>query len=239
MRFGFSAGLWVSCFAASAMMALPGPLLAQESTPPAVQQPEAAPTKPAPAPTPEPAKPAAAPEPAQPTPNPAPTQAAPVPSDSTATPPAAPAPTSPAAPQATKTIYGAWTDVCGSADGTAEKRCVMIQSVVSQERPEMQISVAISKTAGTKSALLRVQAPLSVLLPNGLGLYVDGNDIGNAYFARCFADGCYAEVVLEDQLLTQLRKGATATFTVFQTQEEGIGIPVDLKGFADGYDALP
>ena len=103
----------------------------------------------------------------------------------------------------------------------------------------MQISVAISKTPGTKNALLRVQAPLSVLLPNGLGLYVDGNDIGNAYFARCFADGCYAEVVVEDQLLTNLRKGTTATFTIFQTQEEGIGIPVDLKGFADGFDALP
>lgn len=103
----------------------------------------------------------------------------------------------------------------------------------------MQISVAISKTPGSKNGLLRVQAPLSILLPNGLGLYVDGNDIGNAYFARCFSDGCYAEVALDEKLLEQLRKGSTATFTIFQTQEEGIGIPVDLKGFADGYDALP
>lgn len=103
----------------------------------------------------------------------------------------------------------------------------------------MQLSVAVSKMPGGKSGLLRVQAPLSVLLPNGLGLYVDGADIGNAYFARCFSDGCYAEVVLEDALLGTLRKGSSATFTVFQTQEEGIGIPVDLKGFAQGYDALP
>jgi invasion protein IalB len=233
MRFGFSAGLWVSCFAASAMMALPGPLLAQESTPPAAQQPAAA----QPSPTPEPAKPAPSTPAAQPAPGPAPAQPTPPPTTSDLS--TAPPPTSPAAPSATKTVYGAWTDVCGSPDGSAEKRCVLIQSVVSQERPEMQISVAISKTPGSKNALLRVQAPLSVLLPNGLGLYVDGNDIGNAYFARCFSDGCYAEVVLEDQLLTQLRKGATATFTVFQTQEEGIGIPVDLKGFAEGYDALP
>ena len=103
----------------------------------------------------------------------------------------------------------------------------------------MQLSVAISKNPDGKTGLLRVQAPLSVLLPNGLGLYVDGTDIGNAYFARCFSDGCYAEVVLEDALLGTLRKGSSATFTVFQTQEEGIGIPVDLKGFAQGYDALP
>ncbi|MBO9629965.1 MAG: invasion associated locus B family protein, partial [Shinella sp.] len=46
-------------------------------------------------------------------------------------------------------------------------------------------------------------------------------------------------VVLEDELLKTFRSGATATFIVFQSPEEGIGIPVDLKGFGEGYDALP
>jgi len=45
--------------------------------------------------------------------------------------------------------------------------------------------------------------------------------------------------VLEDELLKTFRSGAQATFIVFQTPEEGIGIPVDLKGFAEGFDALP
>ena len=87
--------------------------------------------------------------------------------------------------------------------------------------------------------ILRVLAPLGVLLPNGLGLNVDGKDIGRAYFVRCFQDGCYAEVILEKQLLDTLKTGQAATFIVFQTPEEGIGIPVDLKGFADGFAALP
>ena len=56
---------------------------------------------------------------------------------------------------------------------------------------------------------------------------------------RCFQDGCYAEVILEKQLLDTLKTGKSATFIVFQTPEEGIGIPVDLKGFADGFAALP
>jgi invasion protein IalB len=30
-----------------------------------------------------------------------------------------------------------------------------------------------------------------------------------------------------------------ATFIIFQTPEEGIGIPISLKGFAEGYDTLP
>jgi invasion protein IalB len=56
---------------------------------------------------------------------------------------------------------------------------------------------------------------------------------------RCFDDGCYAEVILEEPLLTTLREGDLATFIVFQTPEEGIGIPVELEGFDEGYAALP
>ncbi len=40
-------------------------------------------------------------------------------------------------------------------------------------------------------------------------------------------------------LIDTLSTGKAATFIVFQTPEEGIGIPVDLKGFADGFAALP
>ncbi len=46
-------------------------------------------------------------------------------------------------------------------------------------------------------------------------------------------------MVLEDELLKTFRSGAGATYIVFQSPEEGIGIPVDLKGFGKGYDALP
>ncbi len=42
--------------------------------------------------------------------------------------------------------------------------------------------------------LLRVVAPLNVLLPAGLGLKVDDADIGRAGFVRCLPNGCVAEV---------------------------------------------
>ena len=43
----------------------------------------------------------------------------------------------------------------------------------------------------------------------------------------------------EDKLVEQLKTGKTATFIIFQTPEEGIGIPVSLSGFAQGFDSLP
>ena len=140
---------------------------------------------------------------------------------------------------AVKSAHGAWSMVCETPAGAANEQCALMQNVVAQDRSEVGLSVVVLRTADGKSEIMRVLAPLGVLLPNGLGLNVDGKDIGRAYFVRCFQDGCYAEVILEGQLLEDLKKGTTATFIVFQTPEEGIGIPVDLSGFSDGYAKIP
>jgi invasion protein IalB len=138
-----------------------------------------------------------------------------------------------------KSTHGAWSIICDTPAGASAEQCAMMQNVIAEDRPEVGLSVVVLRTADNKAEILRVLAPLGVLLPNGLGLNVDGKDIGRAYFVRCFQDGCYAEVILEKPLLDTLSKGAAATFIVFQTPEEGIGIPVDLTGFQAGFAALP
>ena len=60
-----------------------------------------------------------------------------------------------------------------------------------------------------------------------------------AGFVRCLPNGCVAEVVMEDKLIDQMRNGQTSTFIIFQTPEEGIGFPMSLKGFGEGFDKLP
>ncbi len=138
-----------------------------------------------------------------------------------------------------KSNHGAWSMVCDIPPGASSEQCALMQNVVAEDRKEVGLSVVVLKTADQKAKILRILAPLGVLLPNGLGLNVDGKNIGRAYFVRCFQDGCYAEVILEEALLTTLQNGKTATFIVFQTPEEGIGIPVDLDGFSEGYTKLP
>ena len=135
--------------------------------------------------------------------------------------------------------YGPWSMLCDTPAGAAFEQCAIMQNVVAADRPDIGLSVVVLKTADGKSRILRVLAPLGVLLPNGLGLFIDGTDRGRAYFVRCFADGCYAEVVLEDALIAELSKGKSAIFTVFQTPEEGVGIPVDLAKFGEAFAALP
>ncbi len=135
--------------------------------------------------------------------------------------------------------HGAWSIICDVPAGASSEQCALMQNVVAEDRPEVGLSVVVLKTADNKARILRVLAPLGVILPNGLGLNIDGKDLGRAYFVRCMADGCYAEVILKDELLSTMKTGTSATFIIFASPEEGIGIPVDLNGFKDGYDKLP
>jgi invasion protein IalB len=138
-----------------------------------------------------------------------------------------------------KSVHGDWQIRCDTPPGAQGEQCALIQSVTAEDRPNVGLTVIVLKTADQKFRLMRVLAPLGVLLPNGLGLRINSVDVGKVSFVRCLPNGCVAEVVINDDLMKQLRGGQTATFIIFQTPEEGIGIPVSLKGFGDGFDKLP
>jgi invasion protein IalB len=138
-----------------------------------------------------------------------------------------------------KAKYGDWELRCETPPGASKEQCALLQSVAADDRPNVNLVVITLKTADGKSRLLRIIAPLGILLPNGLGLKIDATDIGRAGFVRCLPTGCVAEVIMDDKLLDQLRTGKTATFIIYQTPEEGVGIPMALTGFPQGFDALP
>ena len=140
---------------------------------------------------------------------------------------------------AVKSKHGDWELRCETPPGAAREQCALIQSVAAEDKPNVTLVIIVLKTADNKSRLLRVVAPLGVLLPAGLGLKIDQGDQGRAGFVRCLPTGCIAEVVMEDKLIDLMRTGTQATFYIFQTPEEGIGIPVALAGFKDGYERLP
>jgi invasion protein IalB len=144
-----------------------------------------------------------------------------------------------AAQGAVRAVYKDWQIRCDTPPGAKSEQCALIQSVTAEDRANVGLTVIVLKTADLKSRLMRVVAPLGVLLPSGLGLKIDNVDIGRAGFVRCLPNGCIAEVVMDDALIGKLRTSKTATFIIFQTPEEGIGFPLSLAGFGDGYDKLP
>lgn len=136
--------------------------------------------------------------------------------------------------------HGAWSVLCDKPAGATTEQCALMQNVIADDRPEVGLSVVVLKTADRKSKILRILAPLGVLLKDGMELYVDNNNIGRAYFTRCFTEGCYVEVEIDDELMRILRAGKSAVFALRESvDQDRVGIPIELSGFGLGYDSLP
>lgn len=137
-----------------------------------------------------------------------------------------------------KAQHGDWQVVCKPPPAGAKNEvCALVQSVTAEDRNNVGLTVYFQKFSnGTR--VLRVFAPLGVLLPPGIGLKIDDVDVGHAPFLRCHTFACYAQVTVEDKLIEQMKTGKTAIFIIFQTEEAGIGIPLSLAGFGDALTSL-
>ena len=138
-----------------------------------------------------------------------------------------------------KAKYGDWELRCDTPPGAQNQQCFIMQFVTAADRDNVGLSVIVMKTADKQARILRLLAPLGVLLPRGLGLRIDDTDMGTTGFIRCLPNGCLSEVLMDDSLIQALRTGKQALFIIFQTPEEGIGVPISLDGFGEGFDALP
>lgn len=134
--------------------------------------------------------------------------------------------------------YGDWQYVCKPPPpGAKNEVCALVQSVTAEDRNNVGLTIYFQQFSNGVR-VLRVFAPVGVLLPPGIGLKVDGTDIGHAPFLRCHTFACYAQVTVEEKLIEQFKTGKTAIFIIFQTEEAGIGIPISLAGFDEGLSAL-
>lgn len=133
-----------------------------------------------------------------------------------------------------RSTFGDWNLFCDTPPGAQSEQCSLVQNVVAEDQPDVGLTVVILKTADSQNWLMRVLAPLGVLLPSGLGLKIDDEDVGRTAFVRCRPNGCIAEAVMQPDLLEKLKAGENALFIVFRTPEQGIGVFVSLSGLNEG-----
>lgn len=135
--------------------------------------------------------------------------------------------------------HGDWETRCETPAGASSEQCAVVLSVFDQERPNLTLVIIVLNSADRKARLMRVVAPLGVLLPAGVSLKIDNEDVTRLNFLQCLANGCIAQLALDDKLLDKLKTGKTATLGLFQTPEQGVGVPAPLAGFKEAYEQLP
>jgi invasion protein IalB len=145
----------------------------------------------------------------------------------------------PEAAGAVKNKHGDWVTRCETPPGAAHEQCAIVLSVVDQDRPNLILVVIVLNTADRKARLMRVIAPLGVLLPPGVSLRIDNAEAGRLSFLQCLPNGCVAQLAMDEALIDKLKNGKTATLGIFQTPEEGVGMQAPLAGFKEAYEQLP
>ena len=135
--------------------------------------------------------------------------------------------------------HGDWATRCETPPGAAHEQCAIVLSVVDQDRPNLILVVIVLNTADRKTRLMRIIAPLGVLLPPGISLRIDNADAGRLSFLQCLPNGCVAQLAMDEALIGKLKTGKTATLGIFQTPEEGVGVQAPLVGFKEAYEQLP
>src|SRR6202521_3548900 len=82
-----------------------------------------------------------------------------------------------AAQGAVRSVHADWQIRCDTPPGAQGEQCALIQSVTAEDRPNVGLTVIVLKTADQKFRLMRVLAPLGVLLASGLGLKIKQADM--------------------------------------------------------------
>lgn len=136
-----------------------------------------------------------------------------------------------------KSQHGDWKLECSKPPGARLELCAITQDVSDESNPDIGVSVHVQKLA-TGENILRVIAPLGVLLTQNLAVKIDGEYLGEAPFLRCYVLGCQAQIEMDQTLRARMLAGKTMLLVIHRTTEQGVGIPVSLNGFAQALGAL-
>jgi invasion protein IalB len=137
-----------------------------------------------------------------------------------------------------KSKHGDWEIACKPPPrGAKNEICAMIQTVADENDINVVISVHVQKYSnGTR--VLRVYAPSGVALTKGLGISIDDKSMVQTGYTRCAEYGCLAQIQPDDKLIDLLKSGKKALVVIYRTEEEALGIPISLNGFAPALAAL-
>lgn len=140
-----------------------------------------------------------------------------------------------------KATHGSWEVRCATQKPDA---CGMIQMGKNGEgQPVLQVT--IRKTPGLKGpqdvpidAFVEVVAPIGVLLPAGVGISIDGRDIGRGIFQVCNPQACLVSEPVQNDFIDQMKKGNSATMRIVNAGGQATDINISLSGFTKAYNSL-
>ena len=128
-----------------------------------------------------------------------------------------------------------WRLRCEAATEQRPEFCEMYQQIFDQDRNRVVVA-AVARLPNTDTPGLLFILPLGISLPAGAFLKIDQGEEQRVPVERCLQQGCRIELLLNDELLSQLKAGtrATVSFHIYdgQGQRPRVDVPISLLGFS-------
>lgn len=131
-----------------------------------------------------------------------------------------------------------WTKICNQDKNTNKEICLTTRELRAQTG-QFLASVAIREFKGEARKSLIISVPPGMLLAPGLRYQVDSNKQGSANYGICFPNACYAEKVIDDSFVTQLKKGSKLVITALNQRAKGQNFELSLSGFTKTIEGDP
>ncbi|WP_350333973.1 invasion associated locus B family protein [Coralliovum pocilloporae] len=131
-----------------------------------------------------------------------------------------------------------WTKICNVDQNSKKEICLTTRELRAQTG-QFLASVAIREFKGEARKSLIISVPPGMLLVPGLRYQVDANKQGSANYGICFPNACYAEKVIDDSFITQLKKGNKLVITALNQRAKGQNFELSLSGFTKTIEGDP
>ena len=145
---------------------------------------------------------------------------------------------------ATKIVskHGKWVIQCDIQKPGAKGKpaCALIQTAVNKDNKRIGLTLVLARGKQGKevATMMRIMAPISVYLPTGVALEVDGSAAGRVPFTRCLPQTCMAFAQVRKETLAKMKKGSKGKFLIYEAPGIGIPLDLDLSGFTAALKAL-
>lgn len=134
---------------------------------------------------------------------------------------------------------GTWETSCISPSRSAVPQCAMRHTVRIEENGQVLFNVTVTAAASeVEGPMLDITGPLGFHLPAGLVLTVDTVDLVSLALDRCDANGCHANMRLDEAQLGRLLQGQELEITFAPAKGQTAQVKLPLTGFASSYDAI-
>ena len=138
---------------------------------------------------------------------------------------------------ANRATASGWFKTCNDRDGS--KVCNVQFRVVASNGANLTTLNLVEITGKVERRVFQIVVPTGRSLPQGIVLQVDGKRATTIPYLFCRAQGCNAEVRLDDNLVNVFKRGGSLEITTVNFQGQNNPVPITLKGFTAAYDGPP